>query len=83
MLYLNLENKKIKSIRRYLTLTSVVFECINTNLIIKNVRFNFNKCCIWMATNPSGLPLPVLFNFNKCCIWMFKFYNIVGYPTEI
>ena len=32
-----------------LTLTNVVFEFVNDENIYDNIKFNFNKCCIWIC----------------------------------
>ena len=33
----------------YLTLTNVVFEFSTVTIICKKIKFNFNKCCIWIV----------------------------------
>ena len=71
MLYLNIL-EMVQEIQEgfYLTLTSVVFECSFLYDIYFFIRFNFNKCCIWIQKTWQANAIPWRFNFNKCCIWI-------------
>ena len=54
-----------------LTLTRVVFELsLGGYDIFDDIRFNFNKSCIWIkALNVIEAQVEG-FNFNKSCIWI-------------
>ena len=75
MLYLNSNNSFISLAYLNLTLTSVVFEYgwnANDRALIK---FNFNKCCIWIIGAGLNIPSEVYLTLTSVVFEFFLLFR--------
>ena len=60
----------------YLTLTSVVFECVGLVGIINGLsNLTLTSVVFELQIKAPALWSSKLFNFNKCCIWIREFWT--------